>query len=127
MMATPIDGVAVTGPMLHVIYALMEYFIPTTGAGFLPAAAHLALDFLVLDPFFCLANVAPSGQPSRTHFPRIREFWPAVQATWVVSFFSPIQFLSFRYLPLELRVLPVDLCDIVWTSVMSYISHKHKA
>ena len=52
MMATTIDGVAVTGPMLHIIYALMEYFIPTTGAGFLPAAAHLAFDFLVLDPFF---------------------------------------------------------------------------
>lgn len=54
-----------------------------------------------------------------------REFWPAVRGSWVVSFcFCPLQFLTFRYLPLEFRVLSVNLCDIAWTSVLSYFSHK---
>lgn len=38
--------------------------------------------------------------------------------------FCPLQFVTFRYLPLEFRVLSVNVCDIAWTSVMSYFSHK---
>lgn len=54
-----------------------------------------------------------------------REFWPAVRGSWVVSFFfCPLQFVTFRYLPLEFRVLSVNVCDIAWTSVLSYFSHK---
>lgn len=54
-----------------------------------------------------------------------RQFWPAVHGSWVVSFFfCPVQFLTFRYLPLEFRVLSVNVGDIAWTSVLSYFSHK---
>lgn len=54
-----------------------------------------------------------------------REFWPAVRGSWVVSFvFCPLQFATFRFLPLEFRVLSVNVCDIAWTSVLSYFSHK---
>lgn len=38
--------------------------------------------------------------------------------------FCPVQFITFRYLPLEFRVLSVNVCDIAWTSVLSYFSHK---
>lgn len=38
--------------------------------------------------------------------------------------FCPLQYATFRYLPLEFRVLSVNVCDIVWTSVLSYFSHK---
>lgn len=54
-----------------------------------------------------------------------REYWPAVRGAWAVSFFFwPLNYVTFRYLPLELRVLSVNVCDIVWTSVLSYCSHK---
>ena len=54
-----------------------------------------------------------------------REFWPAVRGSWAISaLFCPIQFVTFRYLPLEFRVLSVNVCDIAWTSVLSYFSHK---
>lgn len=42
----------------------------------------------------------------------------------VSFFFCPLQFVTFRYLPLEFRVLSVNVCDIAWTSVLSYFSHK---
>lgn len=49
-----------------------------------------------------------------------------MRAAWTVSIlFGPLNYVTFRYLPLELRVLSVNVCDIVWTSVLSYFSHKH--
>lgn len=42
----------------------------------------------------------------------------------VSFFFCPLQFITFRYLPLEFRVLSVNVGDIAWTSVLSYFSHK---
>lgn len=54
-----------------------------------------------------------------------REYWPAIRSTWALSLvFSPLQYLTFRYLPLELRVLSVNASDAVWTFVLSYFSHR---
>ena len=48
-----------------------------------------------------------------------------MRGSWSVSLaFCPLQYATFRYLPLEFRVLSVNVCDIVWTSVLSYFSHK---
>lgn len=59
--------------------------------------------------------------------PFCREYWPAVRGAWAVSLvFSPLQYVTFRFMPLELRVLSVNICDLAWTSVLSYFSHKRE-
>lgn len=64
MLAVAIDSI-VTAPVLHAMYELMEFCIPTTGGGVLPAATHLVLDTFLLDPvfvacFFCTTGLLES-------------------------------------------------------------------
>ncbi|CBN75087.1 conserved unknown protein [Ectocarpus siliculosus] len=129
--AVAIDSILITGPALHALYGLLECLIPTVGGGFVPAALHVVIDTFVFDPmfvasFFCVTGMLESRPLRKSILPALRrEFWPAVQGSWLVSLlFCPLQFATFRYLPLEFRVLSVNACDIAWTSVMSYFSHK---
>eukprot|EP00903_Cladosiphon_okamuranus_P008990 g8600.t1 len=131
LLAVAIDSILITGPALHTLYGLLERLIPTAAGGFIPAASHLLIDTLVFDPmfvtsFFCVTGILESRSLKQDVLPALRrEFWPAVRGSWVVSFcFCPLQFITFRYLPLQFRVLSVNVCDIVWTSVLSYFSHK---
>ncbi|CAN0033251.1 unnamed protein product [Ectocarpus sp. 12 AP-2014] len=129
--AVAIDSILITGPALHALYGLLEYLIPTAAGGFVPAALHVVIDTFVFDPmfvasFFCVTGMLESRSLRKSILPALRrEFWPAVQGSWLLSLlFCPLQFATFRYLPLEFRVLSVNACDIAWTSVMSYFSHK---
>lgn len=53
---------------------------------------------------------------------------PAVKVSWRVSAmgYAPMQFLSFHYLPKKLRVLAVNSLDVVWVTVMSYVTHRNR-
>ena len=47
--------------------------------------------------------------------------------SWAVSaVLFPIQWASFRYLPVEARVLSVNLIDVCWTATMSWFSHRRR-
>eukprot|EP00752_Nemacystus_decipiens_P015996 g14301.t1 len=131
LLAVAIDSILITGPALHTLYGILERLIPTAAGGFVPAASHLLIDTLVFDPifvtsFFCVTGMLESRSLKQDVLPALRrEFWPAVRGSWAVSLcFCPVQFITFRYLPLEFRVLSVNVCDIAWTSVLSYFSHK---
>jgi protein Mpv17 len=56
------------------------------------------------------------------------DFFPAVQASWKASLMglAPMQLLSFHFLPMELRVLAVNVQDVVWVTVMSYVTHRNR-
>jgi hypothetical protein len=70
----------------------------------------------------------------RQVIPNIRnEYWSALKGGWAVSLlFLPLEFATFRFLPLSMRVLVVNLTDVAWTAVVSFFSHledrrKHEA
>ncbi|CAN0268855.1 unnamed protein product, partial [Hapterophycus canaliculatus] len=131
LVAVAIDSMLITGPALHCLYGLLERLMPTAAGGFAPAASHVLIDTFIFDPmfvasFFCVTGMLENRSLKQDVLPALRrEFWPAVHGSWAVSFFfCPLQFLTFRYLPLEFRVLSVNVGDIAWTSVLSYFSHK---
>ena len=50
---------------------------------------------------------------------------PACQASYISSvFWSPVQLLSFKYVPLPFRVAAINLQDIAWFATISYMSHR---
>ena len=52
-------------------------------------------------------------------------YLPACKASWISSvFWSPVQLLSFKYVPLPFRVAAVNLQDIAWFATISYMSHR---
>lgn len=129
-MAVMIDGVFITGPGLHFLYGLLESHIPTSAGGFIPATLHVLLDTFLFDPmfvgsFFCTTAILEGKSMRREIVPQLeREYWPAVVASWGVSvLFWPLQWACFRYLPLQLRVMTVNVCDVAWTACLSYFAH----
>ena len=67
-------------------------------------------------------------RPARELVSDLRAEWrPAVCGSWAVSaVLFPIQWASFRYLPVEARVLSVNLIDVCWTATMSWFSHRRR-
>lgn len=65
VLAVAIDSMLISGPALHALYGVMEFFIPTSKGGWLPATCHILLDTFLLDPmfvasFFCVTGVLES-------------------------------------------------------------------
>ncbi|TFJ83962.1 hypothetical protein NSK_005057 [Nannochloropsis salina CCMP1776] len=129
-LAVTIEGVVITGPGLHYLYTALESWMPAQ-RGFLAAFTHVAVDEFIFDPlfvlcFFFLCGLIEGKHLSRDIFPQVqREYWSALKGGWGVSLmFLPLEFATFRCLPLRLRVLVVNLTDVVWTAVVSFFGHR---
>jgi hypothetical protein len=68
------------------------------------------------------------GRASLIKHELMNDLVPAVKVSWRVSAmgYAPMQFLSFHYLPRKLRVLAVNSLDVVWVTVMSYVTHRNR-
>jgi hypothetical protein len=122
------DGIFVTGPLLHFTYNFLERIIPSHGAG---GSAWATLAQVLIDEFVCdpidvgLYLIATSIIEGKNVKQRLREkYWVTLLEGMAVSLaLCPIQFISFRYLPVETRVLVVNICDLIWMSIVSYVAH----
>ena len=56
------------------------------------------------------------------------DLFSAVKASWKSSVgLAPMQLMSFLYLPKNLKVLAVNVQDIVWVAVISYATHVNRS
>lgn len=121
-----LDGVFITGPLLHLTYNWLEHAIPSHKGSAWATLMQVLIDEFICDPIdvgiYIIATSIVEGKNVRK---RLKEkYWITLIDGMVVSLaLCPIQFISFRYLPVETRVLVVNLCDLIWMSIVSYISH----
>mgnify|MGYP002654513829 CR=1 FL=1 len=119
---------------MHVGYDLFERVMPVVGgAGMyrsLAALPHVVADSVFLDGIFVCTGIVATGllegRSLRGHvLPNLRSVYlPTLRASVLTSSaLMPLQFLSFRFLPVQLRVLSVNAVDLVWTAVVSFVSH----
>jgi len=47
-------------------------------------------------------------------------YWPALSRNWMV--WPVVQFINFKYVPLELRVLVVNIVSLGWNCYLSYLN-----
>jgi len=126
-----LDGVLVSGPGLHLGYSMLERRIPCANRGSLRnALAQVAIDELIFDPVFIATFFFTTGFVERQHpwhetLPNLRrQYWPTLRGAFLTSaLFSPIQYVSFRYLPVRTRVLVVNTCDVLWYAAVSLGRH----
>ena len=59
--AVVIDGLVLTGPGLHFLYAVLEHWIPTAAGGFASIAIHVLVDEFLFDPVFVALFFVLSG------------------------------------------------------------------
>lgn len=125
-----VDGVFITGPLLHWTYDFLEHIIPSIGGSAWATLAQVMIDEFICDPIDVgLYLIATSIVEGKNVMERLREkYWITLIEGMATSLaLCPIQFISFRYLPVETRVLVVNLCDLIWMSIVSYIAHAKNA
>ena len=92
---------------------------------------HMFGDIFVLDAFFVASDMVSSGLMEGYGF--YEDIVPQLRSDYVTSYktsvvmsigLSPFEFFCFRFLPLRFRCIMMNFTDIIWCSVMSFMSHK---
>jgi len=130
------DSLFVCGPMLHYGYGWLESVIPVLDHPSLPAssaaAAHVLVDDYVFDAVFIAIMFVTTGigegyRPGQILSQIRKDYIPSVMTMWKAGFvLMPLEFCMFRYLPLSLRVLGMNVVEIVWDALVSFMIHKRR-
>jgi hypothetical protein len=135
--ANTLDGVLVMGPLLHYAYNYLEWLIPVSGAATgmaatVAAMSQVFIDDFILDAIFVgimfFTTGLGEGYSLRNIWNQFRnDYTGAVRTSWATSvLLMPIEFILFRFFPLRVRVLGMNLIDIVWEGMMSYLVHRRR-
>jgi hypothetical protein len=134
-----LECLLISSPLMHYGYDFFERIVPTTAASAsglyscLAALSHVLADSVFLDGIFVMTGIVATtlleGHPLNRVLPNLRNVYvPTLKASVVTSSaLMPLQFLSFRFLPVQLRVLSVNAVDLIWTGVVSFVSHSDGA
>ena len=132
--STLMDGLFISGPLMHIGYDLFELILPINSShtGWIAAMLHVIADSILLDSFFVASKFFTTGLMEGITARDLRQqfyatYIPSLQASWITSILlCPIQLSCFCYLPLRFRVLSVNIIDVVWDAVLSFMTHRSR-
>ena len=135
--ANTVDGFIVMGPLLHFAYNFLEWLVPVSGAATgmaatIAAITQVLIDDFIFDAFFVGIMFFTTGLGEGYSFRNIckqvrKDFVGTVKTSWATSILlMPIEFVLFRFFPLSVRVLGMNLIDIVWEGMVSYLVHRRR-
>jgi len=132
-LACMIDGLCISGPIMHIAYDFFERIFPVSQGGSLAAFCHVIADSLMLDSIFIATALIMTGVLEGYSFqsdilPQFKtDYFPAIRASWITSTsLIPIEFACFRYLPLSLRTLSMNFTSVIWDGVVYYMAHRSR-
>jgi Mpv17 / PMP22 family len=136
MLAIAAEGLCISGPLMHLSYEALEKHFPvfaedgsSSADSWFMVILQVLVDAIIMDSVF-VATVIVAGTVLEGRGGGIWEklrssYIPAVRASWKSSlFWSPVQLLSFKYVPLHFRVVAVNLQDIAWSATISCMAHR---
>jgi len=129
--STLVDGLFISGPLLHLAYELFERVLPSTSSTW-AALCHVVADSVFLDALFVATTFVVTGlvegyTPKEMLKQLKRDYKSTLMASWATSIgLFPLGFVCFRYLPVPLRVLAVNCIDVVWGAVVSFFAHRNR-
>lgn len=127
-----LDGLFISGPLMHFGYELFDHVLPIHSGGSGAAILHVLADSVFLDAIFVASTFVVTGRMEGYRFRQIvpqlrKDYLPALKASWATSvFLMPIEFVCFRFLPLSYRVLAVNFIDVIWDAVISFMAHRSR-
>jgi protein Mpv17 len=129
-----LECLMISSPLMHYCFDLFERVLPVVGASGIyrsfAALMHVLADCILLDAIFVMTGITFTSLLEGKRFrkqviPNLQKVYlPTLKASVMTcGALMPLQFLSFRFLPLSLRVLSVNAIDLIWTGVVSFVSH----
>jgi hypothetical protein len=146
---------AISGPLMHHAYDFLERIVPIHDSEsderhqldnasddhmdntispvhrWAAAIFHVLTDTFLLGPIYVLSIMATSslfeGRMSTLKKQLAMDFLPTLKASIYSSLgFMPMQVLAFRMLPSHFRLLYMNIQDIFWNAVVSFMAHKSR-
>lgn len=129
-----LEGLLLSGPMMHVFYEILERLLPTAGneSLWLATVVHVVADGLVLDSCSIASTFFFTGVLEGISLNDLvgqlqTDYLSSLRVSWLTSaILFPVQFWCFWKLPHHSRVLSVNLMDILWDAVMSFSTHRNR-
>jgi hypothetical protein len=132
-LAILVDGMLISGPIMHFGYNLFEQIVPIAQGRSLAAMIHVVADSIVLDSIFVGTAMVGTGLMEGYRFrkdivPQLkRDYANTLKASWCTSAtLLPLEFVCFRFLPVTLRTLAMNLTDVIWGGVVSFMAHRSR-
>lgn len=118
---------AVLGVSMHFWYKFLDVHLPGTGLALI--RKKILMDMCCYGPFFCAAFVVMMGlavgDSKERLWSDLKQIWPRLYALdWCV--YPPAQFINFRFVPPQFRVL--YLCGVAYVvdTAVCWIYHRRK-
>ena len=148
-----INNLFITTPLYHFGYNFLDTIIPiSSSSSNINALLQVLIDCIIFDATFVFLLYISSGtienykkapivigqvdddnDSSHEHQHQLEvlssvslknKLLPAILASWKMSMVTaPIEYILFRYFPLRLRVLGMNLIDLLWDGVISFVLH----
>jgi hypothetical protein len=121
-----------SGPLLHYAFEFMETVFPTSeGHASIAALLHVFLNDYLIDTLYLAVSfvfVAIAEGHAKDLVKLLKtDFVPTVKAGWSTSIaLTPVEFICFRYLSVNFRVLFMNFVDIFWGAIVSFIAHRSR-
>jgi len=120
-------GLLFAAPITHGWYKILERRLGT-GMDVKTAMSKVAADQVLaaapLTALFFAVNSAAEGKGREEIEQRVRQnLWPTMKANWAV--WPAALTFNFWLVPLNLRVLVVNVLGLGWGTYLSYVQHKH--
>ena len=133
-----------TGPLLHYIFEFYDTLLPlpdedlsnsTTKKNSLKkvclTVSHVLIDNIIMAWLYVSLTMCTTaifeGHYETIPYELENDLFSAVKASYKSSVgLAPMQLMSFLYLPKKLKVLAVNIQDIVWVAVISYATHVNR-
>jgi Mpv17 / PMP22 family len=136
MLAIALEGLCISGPLMHISYEALEKHFPvfaedgsSSADSWFMVIFQVLVDAIIMDSVFVATVIVTGAVLEGRRDGILREmrysYMPTVKASWRSSlFWSPVQLLSFKYVPLHFRVIAVNLQDIAWSATISCMAHR---
>jgi hypothetical protein len=141
-----IEGSFISGPLMHYAFDLMEDLVPVhandeidsneaqnshLGKQWGAAIFHVVADIVIMGPMYVLSLMVTTsfieGRLSTLREELLRDFGSTYWASFLSSLaFGPAQVVAFGMLPVQYRLLYINIQDVVWNAVVSYMVHRSR-
>ncbi|GAB0496595.1 hypothetical protein MMPV_007908 [Pyropia vietnamensis] len=125
--ALTVVAMVFTAPAFHYLYTALEAVVPVSAAAPRNVWIQLGVDQLVAAPIYLAIFFPAFGLLSGRRVADVvaqtrRDYLPSLRVTYAV--FPVFQWVSFTFLPPPLRVLAVNVVDLGFNTVLSYMANR---
>jgi hypothetical protein len=126
-----VDGLVLSGPLMHYGYQWMEQAIPTRDGDWKAIVCHVLIDDYMIDNLYIALSFVFTGV-SEGHGKDLssifrKDYWATMRASLYTNLLLiPVECFCFGYLPIQFRTLFMNFVDLLWGAIISFMSHRSR-